>query len=214
MKNLRNFTSLLIITLYINNCFSQNYSSIYFVGGKSLSSLKYHNSNGEKDKSIESVSKTNIGFNFCINRDRNMFRSELMLRQAGAKSSYSGVPVRWDMNYIDLGLDYFLNVFKSRNSKGVFTFAPGIGFSAGYLLNGNQYINDVKYSLIDNESFSNTDYMLRGLLHFRTNLAKSFFIIAEYRISSSVKQIEKLDNNESTKNFYQGIIFGVGLRFH
>jgi len=208
------YLSISFIFFTLNSVFSQDYSSIYFIGGKSLSSLIYHNSNGEKDKQIESVTKTNIGFNFCVNRDRNMFRTEIMLRQAGAKSIYNGTPVIWDMNYIDIGLDYFFNVFKSRNSKGVFTFAPGIGFSAGYLLSGYQYIDDLKYSLLENESFNNSDYMIRGLLHFRTNIARSFFITAEYRIASSLKQIERQDTDESTKNFHQAIVFGIGLRFH
>jgi len=194
--------------------FSQKYSSIYFVGGKSLSSFNYKNASGEKDKTIESVSKNNIGFNFFINNNRSMFRAELMLRQSGAKSNYNGVPVRWDLNYSDFALDYFLNLFKSRNTKGTFTFAPGLGFSMGYLLNGNQFINDNQYNVLTTEAFSNTDFNFRGMLHFRTNIARSFFITAEYRAATSIKQIEKVDSEESTRNIYQGLVFGVGLRFH
>lgn len=193
---------------------SQKYSSIYFVGGKSLSSFNYKNASSEKDKSIESISKNNIGFDFFINNNRSMFRAELMLRQSGAKATYNGVPVRWDLNYSDFAIDYFLNLFKSRNSKGVFTFAPGVGFSMGYLLSGNQYINNVKYNLLEKDAFNKNDYMFRGMIHFRTNIAKSFFITAEYRAATSIKQIEKADSKESTKNIYQGLVFGVGLRFH
>lgn len=193
---------------------SQKYSSIYFVGGKSLSSFNYKNASSEKDKSIGSVYKNNIGFNFFINNNRSMFRAELMLRQAGAKATYNEIPVRWDLNYSDFAIDYFLNLFKSRNSKGVFTFAPGVGFSMGYLLSGNQYINNVKYNLLEKDAFNKNDYMLRGMIHFRTNIAKSFFITAEYRAATSIKQIEKADSKESTKNINQGFVLGVGLRFH
>jgi hypothetical protein len=209
--NLKIFLPFLFVSFI---SFSQKYSSIYFVGGKSFSTFNYSNASGDKDVTLEPVSKNNIGFDFFINNNRSMIRAELMLRQAGAKATYNGIPVRWDLNYSDFALDYFINLFKSRNSKGTFTFAPGFGFSMGYLLNGYQYINDFKYNLVEKEAFNKTDYMVRGMIHFRTNIAKSFFITAEYRAATSIKQIERADSKESTKNIHQGLIFGVGLRFH
>ena len=71
-----------------------------------------------------------------------------------------------------------------------------------------------KVYLLWDDPFNKNDYMFRGMIHFRTNIAKSFFITAEYRAATSIKQIEKADSKESTKNLYQGLVLGVGLRFH
>ena len=118
------------------------------------------------------------------------------------------------MNYLDLGLDYLYMVLRSKNTSNQFYLSPGIGFSYGHLLSGFQYIDNEKYSLIETGAFSRNDFMFRGIIQAKFNLGKSFYLLGEYRFSSSLKQIEKINSGESTKNIYQGFLIGLGINLN
>jgi hypothetical protein len=183
-------------------------SEINLIGGRNFSTFSFKDSDGTKDQTLNYVGLNTFGINFNLTAGRHILRPEISFRQAGAKSDYEGMPLSWKMNYLDVNLAYLVNVLKSER----FVVAPGIGLGAGYMLNGEQYIGNTRYSITDTKSLKSFDFCVQGLAHFRANLSKNISLSLEYRFGMGITQIENDVNAQQSRNIYQAALLGIGLR--
>jgi hypothetical protein len=201
---------LVFVSLSVQWSFSQQMqlSEINLIGGRNFSTFSFKDSDGAKDQTLDYVGLNTFGINFNLTSGRHILRPELSFRQAGAKSDYDGIPLAWKMNYLDVSLAYLVNVLNSDR----FVVAPGIGLGAGYMLNGEQYIGNTRYSITDTKSLKSFDFCFQGLTHFRANLSENISLSLEYRFGMGITQIENDMNAQQSRNIYQAALLGIGLR--
>jgi hypothetical protein len=206
MKGLISITFLSLINCY---SFSQDFKLKEFsiVGGKNYSTFLFHDSKGNKDKSLDVISLNTFGANASMVNGKSSIRPEFIFRQAGAKSDADGLPLSWKMNYVDLNLGYLYSVFQSNR----FSISPGLALGFGYMMNGEQYIGNMRYSLVDTKALSRFDCTAHGLTNFKLQLSEDINLSLEYRIGLGIKQIEKDQTEQKTRNLFQSALLAIGF---
>ena len=206
MKRFIILFSLTIISVY---SFSQGLTlkQICVVGGKNVSTFLFRDSEGNKDKTLDMTSLNSFGINASWMNEKSTLRPELLFRQAGAKSDVNGLPLSWKMNYLDLNMGYLYAILKTER----FSISPGLALGFGYLLNGEQYIGTMRYSLLETRSLSRYDFTAQGMSQFKVQLSEDINLSLEYRIGMSVLQIEKDVTAQKTHNVFQSALLGIGF---
>lgn len=180
---------------------------ITLVGGKNFSSFLYKDSGGAKDKTLDYVMYNSFGANFNFTKGNHIIRPEIMFRQAGAKSDYEGTALSWKMNYLDLNFGYLYSVVNSDK----FSISPGVAIGAGYMLNGEQYIGETRYSVVETQKLKRFDFGFQGITNFKAYLNESFTISLEYRFGMGITQIENDVNAQVSRNIYHSALLGFGI---
>lgn len=206
---LRNLTTTLVICSFTAS-YAQNMklTDINLVGGRNFSTFIFKDSEGNIDKSIDYEALNTFGVNFNLMSGRHILRPELSFRQAGAKSDYDGLSLSWKMNYLDINFAYLINVINS----GRFLIAPGVGFGAGYMLTGEQYVGITRYSIVETKSLKSFDVGFQCLAHFRANITDNLTLSIEYRFGMGITQIENNDAEQKSRNMYHSALLGLGIR--
>jgi hypothetical protein len=180
------------------------------VGGKNYTTFLFHDSEGNKDKTLDVVSLHSFGINASLTKGKSTLRPELLFRQAGAKSDANGLPLSWKMNYIDLNVGYLFSLLTSER----FAISPGLAVGCGYMLNGEQYIGDMRYSLIDTKALSRFDFTAQAMSNFKLQLSEAINLSLEYRVGLGINQIEKDLTAQKTRNVFQSALLGIGYSIH
>jgi len=180
---------------------------ITLVGGKNFTSFLYKDSDGDKDKTLDYAMNNSFGANFNFIKERHIIRPELMFRQAGAKSDFEGTALSWKMNYIDVNFGYLYSIVKTDK----FSISPGVAIGAGYMLNGEQYIGETRYSVTDTQKLKRFDFGFHGITNFKAYLNESFTISLEYRFGMGITQIENDVNAQVSRNIYHSALLGFGI---
>lgn len=185
-------------------------SEIDLVGGKTFTSFLYKDSEGSKDKTLDYTMNNSFGINFNLSAQKHVLRPELIFRQGGSKSDYAGTQLNWKLNYLDLNLGYLYRIIQTEK----FEVAPGLAIGAGYLLNGDQYIGNVRYNVVDNKSLKRFDFGIQGITQFKMNITESFSLGLEYRFGMGITQIENDINAQKSRNIYHSALICLGIRFN
>lgn len=185
-------------------------TDLELVGGKCYSSFLFKNSVGEKDQLLDYTALNNFGARLNFAADKHTLRSELLFHQGGAVSDFNGIPLSWKLNYVNLNLAYSYRIISSKR----FSVAPGIGFGAGYLLNGEQYIGNVRYSIQQTQSLKAFDIGFHTFCAARMALTDALFLSLEYRFGISIGSIENDAQPEQTRNIYHAAQLGIGYTFN
>ncbi|GAA0875282.1 hypothetical protein GCM10009118_16910 [Wandonia haliotis] len=180
---------------------------ITLVGGKNFSSFIFKDSGGSKDKTLDYVMYNSFGANLSFTKRNHTIRPELLFRQAGAKSDFEGTSLSWKMNYLDLNVAYLYSVLNTRK----FAISPGVGIGAGYMLNGEQHIGEVRYSVSETQALKRFDFGFHGLANFKAYLNDAFTISLEYRFGMGITQIENDVNAQMSRNLYHSALLGFGI---
>ena len=184
--------------------------SLTISGGKNFSSFLFRNDNNQKDEQMSYEMLNSFGVNLSLRNGNHILRPELMFRQAGARSDAEGLPLRWKMNYTEVNIAYLYRIF----GKGLFEVQSGLGISAGYMLNGEQYIGSQRISIIEENSMNRFDLGLQLLANAKAQLSDDFYLRLSYRFGVGITQIENEQDNQRTRNIYHGVLLGLGFNLN
>jgi hypothetical protein len=184
--------------------------SMEVLGGKSFASFLFKNSFGEKDQLLDYTALNNYGIRFNLVDNRHSLRPELLFQQAGAVSDFNGLPLSWKLNYMGCNFSYKYDLIHSK----VFTVSPGIGIGAAYLLNGEQYIGNVRYSINESKSLKAFDIGFHSFCYAKTFLTDALFLSLEYRFGMSIISIENDSKPQQTRNIAHSALLGIGYTFN
>lgn len=204
------YISILAATAYFGSVTAQDkmmLNEITLVGGMNYSSFLFKDSEGSKDKTLDYAMYNSFGANFNFTKGKHTIRPELMFRQAGAKSDADGLALSWKMNYLDVNFAYLYSILNTNK----FSISPGVGIGAGYMLNGEQYIGEVRYSVAETQALKRFDFGFHGLTNFKAYLTESFTISLEYRFGMGITQIENDVNAQISRNIYHSALLGFGI---
>ncbi len=185
-------------------------TEVTLMGGKNFSSFLFRNSDSEKDKTLEYTMNNSFGINLALEAGKHVLRPELMFRQGGAQSTFNGTSLSWKLNYVDLNAGYLYRLLQTER----FSVSPGIAIGAGYLLKGEQYIGDARYSIVENKTLKRFDLTAHGIANFRATLSETISLSLEYRFGMGLVQIENDINSQKSRNIYQAALLGIGIRLN
>ncbi|HZH85983.1 MAG TPA: hypothetical protein VFD77_01615 [Brumimicrobium sp.] len=205
MKKLIVFVALAFSSMTMAQSFGL--STINLVGGKQFSTFAFKNSNDEKDKTLKYQMYNAFGVNAAFKGGRHILRPELMLRQAGARTTFNDVQINWKMNYANLNVAYLYSILEGRT----FSIQPGVAISAGYMLNGEQEIGQTRLDIIEEESMTRFEVGAIGMLNATAQITPSFSIGLEYRFGIGLNHVENDINEQITRNLYHGAMLNLGF---
>ncbi|MEX1192570.1 MAG: outer membrane beta-barrel protein [Brumimicrobium sp.] len=182
-------------------------TEVRLVGGKNISSFIYKDNTNQKDEQLKYNMLNSFGVSLSLESDKHQLRPELMYRQAGARSDFKGLPLKWQMNYIDLSVGYLYEAAR----LGIFSLSPGIALNAGYMISGEQYIGDERLSITEEKSMDRFEVGFQGIANVRAFLTEKFTLSLEYRFGTGITQIENAVNDQKTRNIYHGVLLGIGF---
>lgn len=182
-------------------------TELRLVGGKNMSSFVFRDDANNKDEQLKYNMLSSFGVSLSLESDKHQLRPELMYRQAGARSDFQGLPLKWHMNYIDLSVGYLYEAAR----LGMFSLSPGVALNAGYMVSGEQFIGEERLSIIEEESMERFELGFQGIANARAFLTDNFTLSLEYRFGMGMTQIENDVNDQMTRNIYHGVLLGIGF---
>jgi hypothetical protein len=202
-------TSVLIGLIFFARSQGIKLEQISLVGGKNFSSFIYKDSDGTKDKGYDMVALNSFGINAGFASGHHVLRPEIQFRQAGAKSSdLNGLALSWKMNYIDISVGYLYSVLKTDR----FSISPGLALGYGYMLNGEQFIGEKRYSIPETNSLSRHDLAFKALTNFQVQISEDLNLGLEYRFTGGIMQIEKDSTPQKTHNLSHSALLVLGIK--
>ena len=182
--------TLFVIFLFIGVSTAKS-QYIFLETGKTISSFRFENSEGESLDNLQSTDHTfmNLGYR------RSIFTKNLYLNAEGSYNSYGAIGsdrdldnyFEWDLSYLGarVGLDY--EMFNTGN----FTYYIKGAASAEFLIRGTQTLNNQVYNLPGEDDFDTPIYFLRAGLGIQYKVAQNFSVFTQYMygISGTFKDI-------------------------
>jgi len=183
----------------------------YLETGKTASTYKYENSQGQTLDNLQSVNK-----NFMAVGYRDIFFNERLKWSTGANyTGYGAIGsinaydnfLEWDANYLEFDFGLSFRLFKIK--KACF-YIKGTA-AAGFILHGYQTIDNKVYSLRDVDDFSNTLFNFKGGAGFSHPISKnlSFFVQYMYGKSSDIDRGNEEKLNIQHNNFSFGLLVNL-----
>lgn len=209
MKN-QLFTLLIVFSSHLSWTQKINSASLNFSHGLTLSTFIFSNSQNVHSKDIYySVGNSfTAGLNFNL-KSRHLIETNISLFQVGAKTLSNQTEIKWNINYLGIGIGYGYNVINKNNYR----LAPGIVLSENYMLKGDQYINTKRYDLKSLNAFKQWNLQTAFFLQnqFRLNDKLSFNI--SYQFGIGLIQIEKNDSpqNQNTRTIGHQLNYGINI---
>lgn len=204
------FTILIVLSSHLGWTQKINSSSLNFSHGLTLSTFIFNNSQNVHSKDIDYSVGNSFTAGLSINlKSRHLIETNLSLFQAGAKTLSNQSEIKWNLNYLGIGIGYGFNVINKNN----YTLAPGIVLSENYMLKGDQYINAKRYDLKSLNAFKQWNLQTAIFLQnqFRLNDEVSFNI--NYQFGVGLIQIEKNDapHEQKTRTIGHQLTYGINI---
>jgi len=175
------------------------------------SSLMYTNfsfkdSQGAKDTSYTGAFSQafHVGYRYMNARGGLLIRADLGMRNANATIFYDNSNYIWDLQYLDLkaGAGYLY----SFGSIGAYmTLSPYFG----YLLKGNQVLNNENFDIKKTQSLSNIDYGFFVSPGAQFNISENISFYTEFSYMMGLQNLETGETGQITKNYAFALTAGV-----
>lgn len=203
----------LIVGFFATGIFAgQAQNQLHVKGGKTFSTFLFRNSENNKDESLRHISTTYLGVSYDILlAEKHLIRPELAYKQAGARSDINNIPLRWELNYLDLNVSYSYLTYEGEKVQ----LYQGLGPSMGILMGGEQQLGDKVYDVVETESLKRFDLGINFMAHAKFLISENLYLSLEYRYGLGLWQIESNVNQteeQTARNRYHGAI--VGLSFN
>lgn len=197
---------LIILFLFPFICLAQNskLKSIDLQIGKSLSKFTFIGSDGNPDNSYNYIVGDVYNLNLCKEYKRNTFRSSFGFRQAGSYAIIQNIPLKWELNYLDLAFGYLFDFIKTENFK----LSPGLAVYGSYLLNGVQHIDINSYSIKNLKKIEDHEFGCQAITNIKIKTSSNIFLTLEYRIQIGLTKLD-LDKTQNSKSLSHLIQFGI-----
>lgn len=199
-----------LLTLIIfgsSHIFSQKDLRLNFFYGKNATNFIFKD--GLTNKSTKYAFGEFFGLSLGIKvAPKQSFRPEINFYQAGANSTFNGVPLNWKLDYVGVGSAYLVKIVGKDSAK--FNLSTGAFFSLDCLLKGKQAIGINNYNIIRENSLERYNITSAFLLNGTYKVTESLSLNFEYRFNFGLNNIEK-DQNEKTRNI--GNTGAIGISF-
>ncbi|MCF6182371.1 hypothetical protein [Lutibacter sp.] len=200
---------LLVLLLYVTIGTAQQ---LYIEAGKTVSSFDYHNN---QDQTLDNLQSTTHSFMALGYKDQlfiKKLKGSLGIAYAGygaiGSDNVVGNFMEWDVNYLEFnaGLDY-----EMFNIKKAVIYIKGTT-SAGFLVNGNQTLNNKVINLKKVADFNKTVFNLGIGLGFSHPISENLSFYAQYMYRKSLTLKSGTVNNadlEELKIISHNLSFGL-----
>ena len=196
----------LIVTILTSVSYSQ---SLSFEIGEAISSFDYRNSSGNSIE-LQPVAKTYLGLGYHQELGKHIkFISALNYNHFGATGNKriinNDFAIEWDLHFLAASLG--ANMFWKKNFLTIYS---ELSFSYEYLVVGNQFVNEVKYNLINQEEFNNQFFFYKGAIGASYELTRTTDLFIQYTYGRSLPLRDKTPlSNE--KLIIQAHKIGIGM---
>jgi len=186
----------------------------YLETGKTSSTFKYENSQGQSLDNLQSVNKSFMAVGY-----QNVFFSEKLNWSIGANyTGYGAIGslntydtyLEWDANYLEFDFGLKFRLFKIKKAS---IYIKG-NASAGFIMQGYQTINNITNNLKNIDDFSNTLFNFKGGAGLSHPISRnlSFFIQYMYGKSSDIDRGNAESLNIKNSNFSFGLLINLSQK--
>lgn len=200
----------LILLLIISLSTNLSAQEVYLETGRTSSSFKFINNEGESLENLQPLTKSYVGAGF----KHEIFTKGLNITTGLSYNTYGAIGseddinnfFEWDINYLglDLGLDYEL-------VQGDFlSFYIQLAGSANFLLNGVQTINEQVFDIKNMEEFKDVPFFIRAGGGLRFKLSDNAKIYLQYLYGSGLA-LNNSNNSSITELTINLQSVGIGL---
>jgi len=166
-------------------------------GGKSLTSLKFKDSQGENLDNLQATSQNYISLGFRKNVVKDVLHIVLGtgINSYGAIGSDNTVNnfFEWETTYLGIYAGVDVRLYKANN---VSFFLRGTT-SAEFILQGSQTLNNQVFNLVGEEDFDKTNFFFRGGAIVSYEFTESVSVFFQYKYGQS---LQKLNTDASSNN--------------
>ena len=178
--------------------------SLCFDAGQVFSKFNFTGSAGNKTKDFNYHIGGSYSLDYHYVTQKGIFiRGGAGMRRAGATAMYEGIPLSWNLQYLDIsaGAGYIHNKFRF---KPYLCAVPYFG----YLLNAWQTIGSDNFDLKKDKTISNNDFGVYLIPGVKVTLSEHLAIYAEYKQMVGLANIEKTSGQKLNN---RGFIFNLGV---
>jgi hypothetical protein len=190
-----------------NGAFTQSESGLELILGVNNSNFQFTNSLGELQSEYMSQSSQLIGVQANRSSKRSSLRFGATFREGGAIYNEPNLSVSWKINYLGVSAGYLFAVINKPKIK----IYPGLSYYLGYMLNGQQLVNQEIISLNDGKLIKKIDHGVEPLLGVKYRLFDNISLSIEYRLGLGLAQLENNPMNQKTYNRFSSFVVGLGI---
>jgi len=205
MKKIILFCSLFWLTHYLH-AQEMKLKKIAAFGGMNFSTFLFNEPQKALENQLNYKVGSSLGLNFELELNKHLLRPELLYRTVGSYANIDNNNMTWTLNYFDINIGYMYKVLDGK----LFDIAPGIAFGLGYLADGQQFIGQTRFDMVNDNFFKRFDLTGNFMLNFSFHITKNLSLFGEYRFGMSILNIEN-DASQSTRNIFHTLGFGIAL---
>lgn len=184
---------------------------LHIKGGPTFSTFLFKNSESDRDESLKHINTSYFGVSYdLLFGDKHLVRPEIAYRSSGARSDLNNIPLRWELNYLDINVSYSFQLYAWEKVQ----LYMGLGPSMGILMGGEQQIGDRVYDVVEEESLKRIDFGFNFMGHSKFLISENLFLTLEYRYGLGVLQVESNVNQpeeQTSRNRYHAILAGLAF---
>ena len=181
-------------------------NKISFMGGLTFSSFIFDDNQISINNQYDYKADASLAANFDFVSKRHVLRPEILYKRVGALSKVNNLDMSWSLSYLELNIGYLFKVLN--NEK--FNISPGLSYGLAYMMDGQQFIGQTRYTADDSNFLRRFDLTGNFLLNFNFKISDAVNLFAEYRFGISILNLEK-DNDQTTRNMYHTLGFGLAV---
>jgi hypothetical protein len=145
---------------------------------------------------------------FEFTSKRFALRPEVGYKGLGCNGTLGSQTVNWRLKYLDVGLGLIYHVLKTER----FTLSPGLIYGFSYMLEGEQYIGNTRFTEQNQGFLKKTDLIGQFMMRGRWKLSELAFFQAEYRFGISFLNLENNQEGQTTRNNYHSLLIGLSIQ--
>lgn len=180
-------------------------------GGKSLTNIKFKNSQGENLENLQATAQSYISVTFRKNAVKDIMHviAGISLNSYGAIGSDNTVNnfFEWEATYLSLFAGIDIKVLKANK----FSFYLRGTIAAEFILQGSQTLNNQVFNLVGEEDFDKTNFFFRGGLIADYSLSESLSIFLQYKYGQSKQLRYDSSNSNQSRTRIKAHDIGFGL---
>lgn len=186
-------------------------NQLHVKGGPTFSTFLFRNSESDRDESLKHLNTSYFGVSYdMLFGEKHLIRPEIAYKQAGARSDLNNIPLRWELNYLDINVSYSFQLYAWEKVQ----LYMGLGPAMSILMGGEQQIGDRVYDVVEEESLKRIDFGVNFMAHSKFLISENLYLTLEYRYGLGILQIESnvdQPDEQTSRNRYHAVLAGLAF---
>ena len=201
---MKKFVIVFLFTLFLALESVHAQQSLCFDAGQVFSTFRFSGSTGGKFKDFDSNVGGSYSLDYHFITAKGIFlRGGTGMRRAGATGSFEGLPLTWNLQYLDLssGAGYIYSKFRFK------PYVCAVPYF-GYMLKAWQTIGSDNFDLKKDKVLNNLDFGLFLIPGVRVSLNDNIALYSEYKQMVGLANIEKTSGQKLNN---RGFVLNLGV---